>query len=85
MPDSCGPAGSKGVNGCANTGGGAGAAGSHAGPPSPGNNTGGTGGSGVVIIQYPGGPVATGGTIAPVPGCKTQHTFTSTGCFVLPY
>ena len=27
----------------------------------------------------------TGGTIAPVPGCKTQHTITSTGCFALPY
>ena len=27
----------------------------------------------------------TGGTIAPVPGCKTQHTFNATGCFVIPF
>ena len=36
------------------------------------------GGSGVVIIRYPGSPIATGGTITSVGG-DTIHTFTATG------
>jgi hypothetical protein len=36
------------------------------------------GGSGIVIIRYPGAPIATGGTITSVDG-DTIHTFTATG------
>jgi hypothetical protein len=36
------------------------------------------GGSGIVIIRYPGPPIATGGTITSVSG-DTIHTFTATG------
>jgi hypothetical protein len=55
--------------GSANTGGGGGA----------GYYTaGGAGGSGIVIIRYPGSPIATGGTITSVGG-DTIHTFTATG------
>jgi hypothetical protein len=36
------------------------------------------GGSGIVIIRYPGVPIATGGTITSVDG-DTVHTFTATG------
>jgi hypothetical protein len=36
------------------------------------------GGSGIVIIRYPGAPIATGGTITSVGG-DTIHTFTATG------
>jgi hypothetical protein len=36
------------------------------------------GGSGIVIIRYPGPPIATGGTITSVDG-DTIHTFTATG------
>jgi hypothetical protein len=38
----------------------------------------GAGGSGIVIIRYPGPPIATGGTITSVDG-DTIHTFTATG------
>ena len=66
-------------------GGGAGAGTYATAPPGwPARN--GAGGSGVVIIQYPDSYSGiTGGTIAPVPGCKTQHTFNATGCFVIPF
>ena len=37
-----------------------------------------SGGSGIVIIRYPGPPIATGGTITSVGG-DTIHTFTATG------
>ena len=58
------------VTGSPNTGGGGG-----------GGSTSGTrvkGGSGIVIIRYPGSPIATGGTITSVDG-DTIHTFTETG------
>jgi len=41
---------------------------------------GGGGGSGIVIVRYPGGPLATGGTITSVAG-NTIHTFQSSGTF----
>ena len=63
-----------GVSGTANTGGGGGGGGSN-------NGGGSSGGSGVVIIRYPGTPVATGGTITQSGG-YTIHTFTSSGTFV---
>jgi hypothetical protein len=68
-----------GVAGTVNTGGGGGGGSYPWTCPGP---CGGQGGSGVIIIQYPGGPRASGGTITPVPGCKTQHLFNATGCFV---
>ncbi|WP_264521865.1 glycine-rich domain-containing protein [Flavobacterium sp. N1994] len=40
----------------------------------------GAGGSGIVIIQYPGAPIASGGTITQSNG-YTIHTFTSSGTF----
>jgi hypothetical protein len=58
-----------GQPGQANTGGGGGGSQSQG----PGN-----GGSGIVIIRYPGIPIATGGTITSVGG-DTIHTFTATG------
>ena len=80
-PEAYGGQGSN-SDGTANTGGGAGAGG-YSCVPAPLNRS---GGSGVVIIQYPDSFAGiTGGTIAPVPGCKTQHTFTATGCFVIPF
>jgi hypothetical protein len=60
----------KGQNGIANTGGGGGG-GDNSSTNSPG-------GSGIVIIRYPGSPIATGGTITSVGG-DTIHTFTATG------
>jgi hypothetical protein len=42
------------------------------------NGDGQPGGSGIVIIRYPGPPIATGGTITSVDG-DTIHTFTETG------
>jgi hypothetical protein len=62
----------NGVSGSANTGGGGGGGGW-----TPGR-IGGNGGSGIVIIRYPGSPIATGGTITQVAG-DTTHTFTATG------
>ena len=61
-----------GSNGVLNTGGGGGGAGFS------GGGAGGAGGSGIVIIRYPGPPIATGGTITSVDG-DTIHTFTETG------
>jgi len=55
--------------GTPNTGGGGGGGGS---------NNAADGGSGIVIIRYPGVPIATGGTITQVDG-ETVHTFTETG------
>ncbi len=63
-----------GASGAANTGGGGGGGGAN-------NGGGSSGGSGVVIIRYPGTPVATGGTITQSGG-YTIHTFTSSGTFV---
>jgi hypothetical protein len=60
-----------GRTGSRNTGGGGGGG-------SDGNGIGGKGGSGVVIIRYPGSPVATGGTITTI-DYFTYHTFTATG------
>jgi hypothetical protein len=57
-------------NGILNTGGGGGSGGD--------NQGGAAGGSGIVIISYPGPPIATGGTITSVGG-DTIHTFTATG------
>ena len=71
-----------GYPGTANTGGGGGGGGTNPQPFPDASEGGGAGGPGVVIIQYPGGPAATGGTITPIPGCRTQHEFTATGCFV---
>jgi hypothetical protein len=62
----------NGVSGSVNTGGGGGGGGW-----TPGR-IGGNGGSGIVIIRYPGTPIATGGTITSVGG-DTIHTFTATG------
>jgi hypothetical protein len=42
------------------------------------NGNGAKGGSGIVIIRYPGAPIATGGTITSFGG-DTIHTFTATG------
>jgi hypothetical protein len=61
-----------GIAGSANTGGGGG------GNQYQTNPAGGKGGSGIVIIRYPGAPIATGGTITSVGG-DTVHTFTTTG------
>ena len=63
-----------GAAGAVNTGGGGGGGGSN-------NGGGSTGGSGVVIVRYPGTPVATGGTITQSGG-YTIHTFTSSGTFI---
>jgi hypothetical protein len=60
-----------GTAGTPNTGGGGGGAGGN-------GRRGGAGGSGIVIIRYPGNPIATGGTITSVDG-DTVHTFTATG------
>ena len=60
-----------GTAGTPNTGGGGGGAGGN-------NRRGAAGGSGIVIIRYPGPPIATGGTITSVGG-DTIHTFTATG------
>jgi hypothetical protein len=62
-------ANSTGQSGSVNTGGGGGAS---------ENGGAGNGGSGIVIIRYPGTPIATGGTITSVGG-DTIHTFTATG------
>lgn len=59
----------SGTTGSANTGGGGGGG---------GNGVYIKGGSGIVIIRYPGPPIATGGTITQVAG-DTIHTFTATG------
>jgi hypothetical protein len=61
-----------GIAGSPNTGGGGGGSGYTSNP------AGGKGGSGIVIIRYPGGPIATGGTITQIGG-DTIHTFTATG------
>jgi hypothetical protein len=60
---------SAATTGSANTGGGGGGAYFGGGAK---------GGSGIVIIRYPGPPIATGGTITSVDG-DTIHTFTATG------
>jgi hypothetical protein len=60
-----------GTAGTPNTGGGGGGAGGA-------SRRGAAGGSGIVIIRYPGPPIATGGTITSVDG-DTIHTFTATG------
>ena len=57
--------------GSPNTGGGGGGGGYN-------GRTGADGGSGIVIIRYPGAPIATGGTITSLDG-DTIHTFTETG------
>ena len=54
-----------------------------------GGNPGGGGGSGVVIVAYPGTPVATGGTVVTATGL-TAHIFTASGVlqfnqFIQPY
>jgi hypothetical protein len=59
-----------GSAGSANTGGGAGGSGN--------TFAGADGGSGIVIIRYPGAPIATGGTVTSFGG-DTIHTFTATG------
>ena len=69
-----------GASGTANTGGGGGGGGNAA-----CGKAGGAGGSGVVIIQYPGAQAASGGTVTPVPGCKTQHLFSSSDLFYTGY
>ena len=61
----------NGTAGTPNTGGGGGGAGG-------GGRRGAGGGSGIVIIRYPGPPIATGGTITSFQG-DTIHTFTTTG------
>jgi len=61
-----------GIAGSANTGGGGG------GSQYQVNPAGGKGGSGIIIIRYPGAPIATGGTVTSVGG-DTIHTFTATG------
>lgn len=45
-------------------------------------NDGGNGGSGIVVIRYPGGVRASGGTITTV-GTDTLHTFTTSGTLAL--
>jgi hypothetical protein len=65
--------GQNGQSGQSNTGGGGGATGDY-----NQGKSGGAGGSGIVIIRYPGPPIATGGTITQVGG-DTIHTFTATG------
>ena len=67
-----------GVAGTTNTGGGGGGGGATA--STSGN--GGNGGSGIVIIRYPGTPIATGGTITQSGGF-TIHKFTASGTFAL--
>lgn len=59
------------VAGTPNTGGGGGGNGGN-------SRRGAAGGSGIVIIRYPGPPIATGGTVTSVGG-DTIHTFTATG------
>jgi hypothetical protein len=66
-----------GSDASANTGGGGGG-----GPSTTNYPNSGRGAAGIVIIQYPGTPNATGGTITQVSGF-TVHTFTSSGTFVL--
>lgn len=63
-----------GQDGVANTGGGGGGASTQSG----GNSRGGNGGSGIVLIRYPGAPIATGGTITTQNG-YTVHAFTTVG------
>jgi hypothetical protein len=63
------PPNTPATTGSANTGGGGGAG---------YYSTGARGGSGIVIIRYPGPPIATGGTITSFQG-DTIHTFTTTG------
>jgi len=63
--------------GTPNTGGGGGGYWTSATPRNPKN-----GGSGVVIIRYPGGPQASGGTVTQSGG-YTYHTFTSTSQFIV--
>jgi hypothetical protein len=46
------------------------------------NGTGQTGQTGVVVISYPGGQQATGGTIT-TSGGNTIHTFTASGTFTV--
>ena len=62
--------------------GGGGGAGSYWAPNGGWNSGSGSGGSGIVIVRYPGGPKATGGTITSVGG-NTIHTFTATGATVV--
>jgi len=68
-----------GAAAAANLGGGGGGGGFE----NTGGHPGGAGGSGVVIIRYPGLPIASGGTITQSGG-STIHTFTSTATFVVP-
>jgi hypothetical protein len=67
-----GNTGTSGTAGTPNTGGGGGGGG--------GSSSGGVGGSGIVVVRYPGPPIAAGGTITQVAG-DTIHLFTSTGSF----
>lgn len=64
--------------GAANTGGGGGGAGAD--QNSPSKPSGASGGSGIVIVRYPGGTKATGGSIQAYDG-YTYHVFTSSGTF----
>ncbi len=64
-----------GIAGTPNTGGGGGGGGA-----SNIDGNGGAGGSGIVIIAYPGVPIASGGVITQVNG-NTIHTFNSSGTF----
>lgn len=67
----------NGTSGAANTGGGGGGT-------DPESLVAGSGGSGIVIIRYPGAPVATGGTVSQSGG-YTLHTYTSVGSFSFVY
>jgi hypothetical protein len=71
--------GGNGLGGSANLGGGGGGCFSTS---NAALGIGGAGGSGVVIVRYPGGTRATGGTITSSGG-YTIHTFTSSGAFQL--
>jgi hypothetical protein len=66
--------GQNGQDGQPNTGGGGGGTAGYQG------EYGGGGGSGIVVVRYPGPPIATGGTVTQVAG-DTIHLFTSTGSF----
>jgi hypothetical protein len=69
--------GSATPNAIPGTGGGGGA-GSYWAPNGGWGSGSGSGGSGIVIVRYPGGQKATGGTVTSVGG-NTIHTFTATG------
>lgn len=73
--------GSATPNAIPGTGGGGGA-GSYWAPNGGWSNGSGAGGSGIVIVRYPGGQKATGGTVTSVGG-DTIHTFTATGATVV--